>query len=183
MTIILAFVFLNEPISFWRLVGLIVYTAGTFMMIVKKKSDDKTTSQTWIFYAVLSAVFASLTSILAKLGIAGVESNLGTTIRTVVVLFMSFLMVFVTGKGSQLKTINQKDLRYIIASGFMTGASWLCFYFALQIGEASVVVPIDKLSILVTMFFAAVFLKEKFQRKEIFGLSLIVIGTLLLVLG
>ena len=183
LTILLAFVLLDEPISLWRILALVLYLIGTLLMVQKKQSTGETKSQSWIIYAILSAVFASLTSILGKIGISGVESNLGTAIRTAVVLVLAFLMVFVSGKRQELKTLDKKDLGFIIASGFTTGASWLCFYFALQIGEASIVVPIDKLSIIFTMAFSAIFLKETFRKKELLGLALILIATFLLVFG
>ena len=133
-----------------------------------------------MFSAVLSAVFASLTAILGKIGIAGIDSNLGTAIRTSVVLVMAWLMVFVKGKGSQIRNTGRKELHFILLSGLATGASWLCYYRAFQEGLASVVVPIDKLSILVTILFSWIVFHEKLEKKEMLGLVGIVAGTLLM---
>lgn len=132
----------------------------------------------WFLYAVLSAVFASLTAILGKLGIAEVESNLGTAIRTGVVLIMAWVVVFATGNGPAVKKVPKNELSFICLSGLATGASWLCYYKALQDGLASVVVPIDKLSILVTIAFSYFALHERLSKKALLGLVLIVAGTL-----
>ena len=151
-------------------------------MITKKESDNgKEQKKEWLLYAVLSAVFASLTAILGKIGIEGVDSNLGTAIRTTVVLVMAWMMVVVTGKVHQIKETQKDELIFIILSGLATGASWLCYYRALQDGPASVVVPIDKLSILVTIFFSWIVFHEKLSKKAALGLACIVAGTLLLV--
>lgn len=131
----------------------------------------------WLFFALGSALFAGLTAILAKIGIENVDSNLGTAIRTVVVLLMAWLMVFITGEQKGIGKISLKSWVFLVLSGFATGGSWLCYYRALQDGPASVVVPIDKLSILVTIFFSGVVLKEKLSRRAAFGLLLIVLGT------
>ena len=134
----------------------------------------------WFVFALLSAVFAALTSILGKVGITDVESNLGTAIRTCVVLVMAWLVVFVTREQRALGSIDRRDAVFIVASGFATGASWLCFYHALQNGPASLVVPIDKLSIVVTVAFATLVLDERLSRRAAVGLVLIVGGTLLM---
>lgn len=131
----------------------------------------------WLFFALGSALFAGLTAILAKIGVENVDSNLGTAIRTVVVLLMAWLMVFITGEQKGIGKISLKSWVFLVLSGFATGGSWLCYYRALQDGPASVVVPIDKLSILVTIFFSGVVLKEKLSRRAAFGLLLIVLGT------
>lgn len=136
----------------------------------------------WFILALLSAVFAALTSILAKIGIDGVNSNLATAIRTIVVLVMAWGMVFITDAQNGISSISKKSWIFLILSGLATGASWLCYYKALQLGDASKVVPIDKLSILFTVVFAFVFLHEKFNAKSIIGVALIVAGTLLTVL-
>ena len=136
----------------------------------------------WLILALLSAVFAALTSILAKVGIDGVNSNLATAIRTMVVLVMAWGMVFITDAQNGISSISKKSWIFLILSGLATGASWLCYYKALQLGDASKVVPVDKLSILLTMVFAFVFLHEKFNAKSIVGVVLIVAGTLLTVL-
>ncbi len=178
LTILLAFLLLREPISILKGAGVTMIAAGTFLMVHRQSSGGGVGDGRWLFYAAASAVFASLTSILGKIGISGVESNLGTAIRTVVVLVMAWLMVFVTGKRPALKAVPGKELGFICLSGLATGGSWLCYYRALQEGPASVVVPIDKLSILVTVVFSALVFHERLTRKSAFGLSLIVLGTL-----
>lgn len=181
LTILLALIFLGEPVSWLKGLAVILIGAGTFLMIEKKGADkDKQEKKSWLLYAVLSAVFASLTSILGKIGIDGVESNLGTAIRTGVVLAMAWLIVFIKGKQRTLKEIPGKELGFICLSGLATGASWLCYYKALQDGLASVVVPIDKLSILVSIGFSAVVFGERLSKKALLGLVLIVGGTLLM---
>ena len=181
LTILLAFLVLGEPISWLKGICVVLIGAGTFLMIEKKKTDgEKETKKSWLLYAILSAVFAALTSILGKIGISGVESNLGTMIRTAVVLVMSWMMVFVTGKAKEVRHIPGKELGFICLSGLATGGSWLCYYKALRDGLASVVVPIDKLSILVTIAFSYFVFKEKLTRKALVGLILIVAGTLLM---
>lgn len=181
LTILLAFLILGEPISWLKGACVVLIGIGTLLMIEKKKTDsEKETKKTWLFYAVLSAVFAALTSILGKIGISGVESNLGTMIRTAVVLLMSWMMVFVTGKTNKLRGISGKELTFICLSGIATGGSWLCYYKALHDGLASVVVPIDKLSILPTIAFSYLVFGEKLSVKSIIGLLCIVAGTLLM---
>ena len=183
LTMVLAFIFLGENITRNMVVGMIGIGIGTYLMIQKKESIEKVVKgKAWLVYALLSAIFASLTSILGKLGIENVESNLGTAIRTIVVLIMAWIIVFATKKQSDVKKIDKKSLLFLILSGIATGASWLCYYKALQDGLASIVVPIDKLSILVTILFAYVFLKEKLSKKSIVGLVLIVVGTLILLI-
>ena len=136
----------------------------------------------WIIFAILSAVFAALTSILAKIGIDGVNSNLATAIRTVVVVVMAWGMVFLTHAQSGMSEISKKSWIFLVLSGLATGASWLCYYKALQMGEASKVVPIDKLSVVITLVLAFVFLHEQFTAKSLIGCILIAVGTLLMVL-
>lgn len=182
LTMLLAFIILGEKIDLLKALCIILIGAGTYLMIVKKETDKEVKGRGWLFYAVLSAVFASLTSILGKIGISGVASNLGTAIRTVVVLIMAWVMVFVTKKQDELKKIDRKSMAFICLSGLTTGLSWLCYYKALQDGQASVVVPIDKLSILVTVAFSYIVLKEKLTRKALLGLVLITAGTLMLVI-
>ena len=181
LTILLALIFLGEPVSWLKGLAILFIGAGTFLMIEKKSvSGEKREKKSWLIYAVLSAVFASLTSILGKIGIDGVESNLGTAIRTGVVLVMAWLIVFVKGKQHTLRSVPQKELVFLILSGLATGGSWLCYYKALQDGLASVVVPIDKLSILVSIGFSALVFKEHLSKKAALGLWLIVAGTLLM---
>ena len=183
LTMILAFIFLGENITINMIIGMIGIGIGTYLMIQKKEESNKIIrGKSWIVYAVLSAVFASLTSILAKVGIENVESNLGTAIRTIVVLIMAWVIVFVTQKQNDVKKIDKRSLIFLILSGVATGASWLCYYKALQDGLASIVVPIDKLSILFTVLFAYIFLKEKLSKKSVLGLILIVVGTLTLLI-
>lgn len=184
LTILLAFLLLGEKISLSKAAGVVLIGAGTFLMIEKKKTDAGNAGKGygWFFYALGSAVFASLTSILGKVGIAGVESNLGTAIRTAVVLIMAWLMVFVTGKQHTIKEIPKRELGFICLSGLATGASWLCYYRALQDGLASVVVPIDKLSIVVTVVFSYFVFHERLSRKALAGLLLIVAGTMVMLI-
>lgn len=180
LTMLLAFIFLHEEVTLFGGIGIVLITAGTFLMIEKKdvQKGDTGYKKRWLFYAIGSAVFASLTSILGKMGISGVESNLGTAIRTIVVLIMAWGMTFVTEKVHTVKAIPKNELGFICLSGVATGASWLCYYKALQDGPASVVVPIDKLSILVTIVFSYFVFHEKLSKKSWIGLFLIIAGTL-----
>lgn len=210
LTILLSFILLHETVSTFSAIGTLLIALGTLLMLdsdilhaCKRKKTQagnnakgtpestqyerevkRTGSQPkrWIVFAFASAIFASLTSILGKTGIEGVDSNLGTAIRTIVVLVMAWMMVFVSHKQNQIRAIPKKELFYILASGVATGASWLCFYGALQKGEASVVVPIDKLSILVTILFSVVVLHEKISKRTLGGLALLVAGTLMMVI-
>lgn len=184
LTIILALIFLKEGITWQKSICVILIAAGIFLMIQKKDTDAENAKngKGWFFYAALSAVFASLTAILGKVGIAGVESNLGTAIRTTVVLVMAWVMVFATGKQSEIHKIERKELIFICCSGLATGASWLCYYRALQDGPASVVVPIDKLSILVTVVFSYAVFHEKLDRKSLLGLGILIAGTIAMAL-
>ncbi|MBR2371901.1 MAG: EamA family transporter [Clostridia bacterium] len=181
LTILLAFIFLGEPISLWSGIGLVGIAIGTFMMIEKKDVVNKQEGKGWFIYAILAAVFASLTSILGKVGIEGIESNLGTAIRTAVVLVMAWVVVFTKGKQKQVKNVSKKELLFILLSGLATGGSWLCYYKALHDGLASVVVPIDKLSIIVSILFSYVVFKEKLSKKAFLGLCINVLGTLAMV--
>lgn len=183
LTILLAFLLLREEISVPKGIGVVLIAAGTFLMMEKKDTiSQQSGGKSWLLYAAGSAVFASLTSILGKVGIAGVESNLGTAIRTGIVLVMAWVMVFATGKRHALRAIPRKELGFICLSGLATGGSWLCYYRALQDGLASVVVPIDKLSILVTVLFSYIVFHEKLTRKSALGLGLIVGGTLVMLI-
>lgn len=187
LTMLLAFLLLGEPIGWASAVAMALILAGTMLMIERKDSLDEGASGTsrqgssWLVFAVLSAVFASLTAILGKVGIEGVESNLGTVVRTIVVLVMSWVMVAVTGKAGEVRAVPRRELLFICLSGLATGASWLCYYKALQDGLASVVVPIDKLSILVTIGFSRLVFDERLTARSGAGLALIVAGTLLMV--
>ena len=187
LSVILAIILFGETNHLAvKLVGTALLAVGIFLMIEKKESkrtedvpEERTPERRiWLPYAVGSAAFAALTTILAKVGISDVESNLGTAIRTCVVLVMAWLIVFLKGKQGQVKSIDKKELRFILLSGIATGASWLCYYYAVQKGSVSVVVPIDKLSILVAIAFSWIVFKEKLTRKAGIGLALMVIGTL-----
>lgn len=190
LTMLFAFIILGEPLTGLKMVSMVCMGAGTYLMIEKKavkKAEADSEGEFrqksgWMVYAFLSAVFAALTSILGKIGIEGVESNLGTALRTIVVLVMAWIVVFVTGKQGEIKKIDKKSWLFICLSAITTGLSWLCYYKALQDGQASIVVPIDKLSILVTVAFSYLFLKEKITKKAAAGLTLIVVGTMLLLI-
>ena len=180
LTIVLALIFLGEGMSWKKALSVILIGAGTLLMIAPKAAEGQenhTKGREWLVYAVLSAVFASLTAILGKIGIQHVDSNLGTAIRTTVVLFMAWIMVFAAGKQREVKQIEKGEFGFLLLSGLATGASWLCYYRALQEGPASVVVPIDKLSILVTILFSAVVFGEKLSKKTGVGLGCMVFGT------
>jgi transporter family protein len=179
LSVILAIIIFGETNNLAvKLIGTALIGVGAYLMIEKKKSDKQTKGSGWLIYALLSAVFASLTSVLAKVGITGVESNLGTAIRTVVIIIMAWAIVFAKGEASQVKKIEKKELLFIGLSGLATGGSWLCYYYAMQKGDLSVVVPIDKMSILLTVLFSRIFLKEKLSKKAALGLVLMCVGTL-----
>ena len=178
LTILLAFLLLGEPITPPKAAGVLGIGAGTLLMLDRKTpAGGAKRGRGWLFYAVLSAVFASLTSIFGKIGVSGVDSNLGTAIRTVVVLAMAWLMVLITGQQRGLRRLSRKNWLFLVLSGVTTGLSWLCYYRALQDGPASVVVPIDKLSIAITIAFSALLLHEKLTRRAAVGLALILAGT------
>lgn len=182
LTMILSFVFLGEKLTGMKAAAIGLIGMGTYFMIEYKKTGSRRAkSAGWFFYAALSAVLASLTSVLGKVGIEGIESNLGTAIRTVVVLIMAWVIVFMGKKQYGVKNIDKKGWLFIILSGIATGFSWLCYYRALQEGPASAVVPIDKLSIVVTVIFGYFILHERLSRLNLFGLIFIIIGTLILV--
>ena len=188
LSILLAVLLFHEDISFRKIIFVAMLTAGTYLMITKKKEsgDDEFKSsgrsdRRWLIFALLSAVFASLTSVLGKMGVEGVNSNLGTAIRTIVVLLMAWIVVFVTGKQNTVRTIERKELTFICLSGLATGASWLCYYKALKDGIASIVISVDKLSMLITIAFSYFVFKEKLGIKAMIGLALITAGTLLMV--
>ncbi len=197
LTIVIALVFLHEGISWAKGISVVLIGLGTLLMITKKEGAYKQEAleegdleiggfklwcrkNSWAVYAVLSAVFASLTAILGKLGMTDIPSNLGTAIRTMVVLGMAWIMVFLTGKQGELKGIAKRELVFILLSGVATGASWLCYYRALQEGPASVVVPIDKLSLLVTIAFSGIVFHERLTKKATLGLIFITLGTIML---
>ena len=179
LTIVLALIFLGEGVSLKKAVAVLVIAVGIFLMIEKKdvQKQQGKEDKSWFFYACGSAVFASLTAILGKIGISGVDSNLGTAIRTAVVLVMAWMMVFVTGKQKEIHKLTAKELLFIGCSGAATGASWLCYYRALKEGPASVVVPVDKLSVLVTVAFSYFVFGEKLEKRSAVGLALLTAGT------
>lgn len=182
LSMLLAFIFLREEITWLKFIAMVLIGIGTYFMIQKKEVEDKKEDKRWMIYAFESAIFASLTSILGKIGIQDINSNLGTAIRTVVVLVMAWIVVFVTRKQDTLKNIDKKSWLFLVFSGLATGGSWLCYYRALQTGPASIVVPIDKLSILVTIVFSYIVFHEKLSMKSGMGLLLIVAGTLTLLI-
>ncbi len=183
LTVLIAILYFEEYTNLTvKLVCTLFLGVGVFLMIEKKKSDKSTGKKSWMLLAILSAVFAALTSVLAKIGISEVESNLGTAIRTAVVLIMAWVVVLVQGKQSKLKQLDKKELLFISLSGVATGASWLCYYYAIQKGEVSVVVPIDKLSILVAIAFSYVVFKEKLSIKAAIGLLMMTLATLAMAL-
>lgn len=181
LTVLLAMICFGECGNFlFKIISTTILGIGIFLMVEKKQGENVSTQRTWLLYALFSAIFAALTSILAKVGITGVESNLGTAIRTIVVLVMAWGIVFFRKKHKGLSQIKNNELVFILVSGLATGASWLCFYYAIQNGEVSIVVPIDKMSILVSMAFSFFVFKEKLSKKALTGLFLMVIGTLLM---
>lgn len=185
LTILLSFVVFGEPIGLWQAVGVIAIAVGTFLMLEKKPvtlSAKEKRGHGWFFFAMGSAVFASLTALLGKAGMQGVESNLGTALRTGVVLIMAWGMVLISGKGKESLTVPRRDMMFILLSGVSTGASWLCYFKALKLGPASVVVPLDKLSLLITVAFSVWVLHESLSRRAALGLLILTAGTLLMLL-
>lgn len=182
LTIILAFIILDEKITFIKFISIIIIVIGTYLMIDKKNEAEYKKNRRWLMFALLSSIFASLTSILGKIGINNINSNLGTAIRTIIVLIMAWIVVFVTKSNKEIKKIDKRSLKFIILSGITTGLSWLCYYRALQDGYASVVVPLDKFSIVFTVVFSYIFLKEKLNKKAFLGFLLIILGTLCLII-
>ena len=181
LTVLLAIIVFHETANLTvKLIGTALLAVGIFLMVERKQTQEKTASRGWLLYAVGSAVFAALTSILAKLGVRDVASNLATAIRTGVVLVMAWLIVLIKGKGTLVRSLDAKELAFIALSGLATGASWLCYYYAVQHGVLSVVVPIDKLSVVVTVAFSYFVFHEKLSKKAFAGLGLMVAGTLLM---
>ncbi len=181
LTVLLAIIVFHETANLTvKLIGTALLAVGIFLMVERKQTQEKTASRGWLLYAVGSAVFAALTSILAKLGVRDVASNLATAIRTGVVLVMAWLIVLIKGKGTLVRSLDAKELAFIALSGLATGASWLCYYYAVQHGVLSVVVPIDKLSVVFTVAFSYFVFHEKLSKKALVGLGLMVAGTLLM---
>ena len=181
LTVLLAIIVFHETANLTvKLIGTALLAVGIFLMVERKQTQEKTASRGWLLYAVGSAVFAALTSILAKLGVRDVASNLATAIRTGVVLVMAWLIVLIKGKGTLVRSLDAKELAFIALSGLATGASWLCYYYAVQHGILSVVVPIDKLSVVFTVAFSYFVFHEKLSKKALVGLGLMVAGTLLM---
>lgn len=179
LTVLLAIICFGETEHLAvKLIGTALLGVGTLLMVEKKQPENSASGKGYLLYAVGSAVFAAATSILAKVGISGVESNLATAIRTAVVLVMAWLTVIIKGKLPQLKTLDKKELGFIALSGLATGGSWLCYYYAIQNGVVSVVVPIDKMSLLPTVIFSYFVFKEKLSKKATLGLTLMLAGTL-----
>lgn len=179
LTVLLAIICFDETEHLAvKLIGTALLGVGTLLMVEKKQTENSASGKGYLLYAVGSAVFAAATSILAKVGISGVESNLATAIRTAVVLVMAWLIVIIKGKLPQLKTLDKKELGFIALSGLATGGSWLCYYYAIQNGVVSVVVPIDKMSLLPTVIFSYFVFKEKLSKKATLGLTLMLAGTL-----
>ena len=190
LTMVLAFIFLSEPVGWVTALGMVLMGIGTWLMLELKlrsgkKADTGAESKPgkgWLFFSVLAAVFASLVAIFGRMGVADMDANLWTAIRTMVVVPLSWILVFMVGSQKKIKRINRKSWLFLVLSGVATGASWLFFYHALQIGNASHVVPIDKLSIVLTMGFARLFLGERFTKQSIAGLGLLTMGTLMSIL-
>ena len=181
LSVIFAIILFNETNNLpVKIVATALLTVGIMLMIEKREVSKSSNSSSWFWYAIGAALFAALTSILAKMGISNVESNLGTAIRTGVVLIMAFIIVLSKGKQSQVKSVEKKELLFIVLSGIATGASWLCYYYAIQKGIVSVVVPIDKLSIIVSIFFSYIVFREKLTKKAFLGLLFMVFGTLIM---
>lgn len=179
LTVLLAIICFGETEHLAvKLIGTALLGVGTLLMVEKKQTENSASGKGYLLYAVGSAVFAAATSILAKVGISGVESNLATAIRTAVVLVMAWLIVIIKGKLPQLKMLDKKELGFIALSGLATGGSWLCYYYAIQNGVVSVVVPIDKMSLLPTVIFSYFVFKEKLGKKAALGLALMLAGTL-----
>lgn len=181
LTVLLAIICFGETEHLAvKLIGTALLGVGTLLMVEKKQTENSASGKGYLLYAVGSAVFAAATSILAKVGISGVESNLATAIRTAVVLVMAWLIVIIKGKLPQLKTLDKKELGFIALSGIATGGSWLCYYYAIQNGVVSVVVPIDKMSLLPTVIFSYFVFKEKLSKKAALGLALMLAGTVVM---
>lgn len=181
LSVLLAIICFGETEHlFIKLISTALLGIGILLMVEKKARSNEVTDRSYILYAIGSAVFAALTSILGKMGITGVESNLGTAIRTVVVLIMAWVIVFMKGKQSQLRHLDQKELIFLFFSGIATGASWLCYYYAIQNGVVSIVVPIDKMSILLTIAFSYFVFGETLSKRAAAGLCLMTVGTLIM---
>lgn len=181
LTLVLSSLFLNEKITIVKIISMILIIVGTYLM-TSKNSNEKEKNSKWIIYALLTALFTSLATILGKIGINDVESNLGALIKTMIVLIIIWIVVFIKKKNKKIKSIDKKSWLFILLSGITTGLSWLCYFKALKEGEASIVFPIEKLSIVVAVLFSTIFLKEKITKKSIAGLITIVIGVILLII-
>lgn len=182
LSMVMAFIFLREEVTWLKILCILLIATGTYIMAINNDNTEETqTGSKWFLWAVLSAVFAALTSILSKVGISGINSNLGTAIRTIVVLVMSWIVVLVKKSQKEIAILNRRDVFFLVVSGIATGLSWLAYYKALHDGPVSIVTAIDKLSILVTILFSYVILKEKISKKTLLGLCLLTGGTLLLI--
>jgi len=185
LTMTLAFIILREPLSWITIIGMILMGTGTWLMLELKKGTKAKNEpgRGWAFFAVMAAVFASLVAIFGSIGVSDMDANLWTAIRTVIVALLSWLMVYSTGGKKQVKKISGKSWIFLILSGLATGISWIFFYNALQVGNASLVVPIDQLSIVITMGFARLFLGERFSKQSLIGLGVLTAGILLPIFG
>ena len=184
LTVLLAIILFRETANLpVKLAGTALLAAGVFLMVEKRAQTGTVRGGGWLIYAALSAVFAAMTSVLAKIGIENVESNLGTAVRTIVVLLMAWVVIFMKGKGGLVKATDRRELLFIGLSGVATGASWLCYYYAIQNGVVSVVVPIDKMSILISVGFSYLVFGEKLSKKALLGLAMMTAGTLIMALA
>jgi len=181
LTILFAFIFLREQVTIFNIIGVVLIGIGTWLMLDLKKTaaSDEKQNKSWLIYALLAAISAALVAIIGRMGVVDIDANLWTALRTVVVVPLSLVMVFMVGSHKQLRDVGKKSWLFLVLSGFATGASWLFFYHALQLGNASLVVPIDKLSIVLTMGFSRAILGERFNKKSLIGLFILTVGTLL----
>ena len=183
ITIILSFIILREPVTLFVVIGGVLITIGTFVLIGRAKKKEKVSiSQSYILLAILAAIFAALTSILAKIGIENVDPNVATFIRTIVIILFAWGIVIFQGTQKEIKNISRKSMLFLILSGAATGLSWLCYFAAIAIGKVSVVAPIDKFSVVITMLLSFMILKEKPTKNTVLGGIIITIGTVFLIL-
>lgn len=180
ITLILSYLFLDENITYIKIISIILIIMGTYLMV--GKSQNKNNNKTWILYAILTAIFTSLSAILGKIGINNIDPNIGNLIRTFIVFIIIWIVVIFGKKYNEIKKVNKKDWIFIILSGVSTGLSWLMFFQALKVGEASMVFPIEKLSVVVAVLFSSIFLNEKLNKKSITGLISITLGILILII-
>jgi transporter family protein len=180
LTMLMGMIFLSESAGVLKIIALLVIAAGAYLMLEPKEEENRIVQSRWFLYAAGSAVFASLTAIFAKIGLSDIDSNLGTALRTSIIFVFAGLMVPISGSAGTMGNLNKKELLFLGLSGIATGLAWLCYFRALQLGEASVVAPLDKLSIVFTVLLSRLIFREKVSKKAIAGLSLLTAGTLLL---